>query len=159
MKIQASIVSELAMGGIMLLNKEVIKTDKAPLPVAHYSQAIKCGNLVFLQGLIAIDPSTNKIVSGGIREHTLQVFKNISAILEGAGLDRSHILRVTVFLTNLKDYNEFNRTYNTFFDNKVPPVRTTVQAKVPLGSRLEIEATAYCPDHDSVGDDASIETG
>lgn len=135
-------------GRVPMVGKDVIKTDKAPLPVARYSQAIKCGNLVFVQGVIAIDPSTGKVLPGNIKDHTIQVFKNISAVLGEIGLDLSHILRTTVFLMDLSDYDEFNHTYNMLFEDKIPPARTTVQAKIPLGSKLEVETTAYVPDSD-----------
>lgn len=122
--------------------KKQIQTPQAPLPLANYSQGIRVNNTLYVQGMIALDPKTNRIVDGGIKEQTAQVFANIKAVLEADGLTLANVVRATVFLSEIKDYPSFNEVYNRNFNTPIPPVRTTVQAKLPLGALVEIEVLA-----------------
>lgn len=122
--------------------KEVIISEKAPRPVGPYSQAIKIGNLIFVAGQGPLDPETGKIVSGDIREQTKQTFKNIEAILNAAGLTLQHIVKVSVFLKNINDFNKMNESYATLF-KRDPPARTTVEANLPReGMLIEADVVA-----------------
>lgn len=120
-----------------------VRTDGAPLPLARYSQAVKAGNTLYLQGVIALDPATGKLAGNGIKEQSERVFQSIEAILEEAGMKPAHVVKVTAFLSDLADYPGFNEVYNAFFASDPPPARTTVQAKLPLGALLEVEAVAW----------------
>lgn len=124
------------------MSKTVIKTDRAPKPVARYSQGIKVGNTLYVQGTIALDPQTGKLVAGGIEPQTERIFASLKAILEQAGLALADVVKVTAFLANLEDYPKFNEIYGRHFSAEPPPVRTTVQAKLPLGALVEIDAIA-----------------
>lgn len=107
-----------------------------------FSPAIVTGELVFTSGQIGIDPKTGQIVPGGIAEQTGQVFRNLTAVLEAAGSSTEHILKATVFLADMADYNAMNELYRTHFKGD-PPARTTVQvARLPRDARIEIEAIA-----------------
>jgi 2-iminobutanoate/2-iminopropanoate deaminase len=122
--------------------KQQIKTDKAPRPVARYSQAIRVGNTLYIQGLIALDPETGKMVEGDIKTQATRIFESIKAILDAAGMDLKHVVKVTVFLSNLDDYKNFNDVYNSYFQSDPAPVRTTVQAKMPFDALVEVDAIA-----------------
>ncbi len=122
--------------------KTVIQTNQAPRPVARYSQGIRIGNTLYVQGMIALDPAKNTIVPGGICEQSERVFQSIEAVLAAAGLGFEHVVRVAAFLANLADYPAFNEVYNRHFAMNPPPVRTTIQAGLPLGALVEVEVTA-----------------
>ena len=124
------------------MSKTAIKTDRGPKPVARYSQGIKVGNTLYVQGTIALDPQTGKLVAGAIEAQTERVFESLKAIIEKAGMTLADVVKVTAFLTNLEDYPKFNEIYGRHFTAEPPPVRTTVQAKLPLGALVEIDAIA-----------------
>jgi len=120
---------------------ERILTDRAPLPVGPYSQAIKVGNFVFVSGQIPIEPETNKVVKGNIEVQTERVIKNIEEILKKAGSSLDNVVKTTVFLRNMKDFEKMNYVYASFFKNK--PARSTVEvSNLPKGVLIEIECIA-----------------
>jgi len=123
------------------MNK-VIFTANAPQPIGPYSQAIVANGMLFMSGQIAIDPQSGKLIEDKIEEQTHRVFKNISAILSEAGLNFGHVVKVSVFLTEIKDFASVNQIYATYFgDNK--PAREILQAcALPLGAKLEISLIA-----------------
>lgn len=107
-----------------------------------FSPAIVSGELVFTSGQIGIDPKTGQLATGGIEAQTEQVFRNLRAVLEAAGSSTEHILKATVFLADMDDYNTMNELYRRQFKGD-PPARTTVQvARLPRDARIEIEALA-----------------
>ena len=123
--------------------REVISTDKAPRPVAPYSQAIKAGDFLFISGQVAIDPATGRVVEGGIKEQTRRILENIKAILEAAGASFDNVVKVTVFLTNPDDFKAMNEVYGEYFKED-PPARSTVAVQLAAKEFLiEIEAIAY----------------
>ncbi len=123
--------------------KEIIYTKKAPLPIGPYSQATKAGDFIFSSGQIAINPETGKIEGENIEEQTYTILTNIKNILEASGFTLEDIVNVFVFLKDLKDYNNFNKIYEKFFE-KNPPARTTVEvSNLPKGALLEISFIAY----------------
>ncbi len=89
-------------------SRRVIKTDKAPQAIGPYSQAIVAGDLVFTAGQIGVDPKTGEFVGGGIEEQTEQVLRNLSAVLEAAGSSTSNVVKTTVFLADMADFNAMN---------------------------------------------------
>ncbi len=123
--------------------KEVIYTAKAPRPVGPYSQAIKAGNFLFVSGQIPIDPSTNDVIRGDITIQTRRVLENIKVILNKAGYDLNDIVYVTVFLSDLNDFSQFNRVYAEYFKEN-PPARVTIEAsRLPKDVRIEVSVIAY----------------
>jgi len=127
--------------------KKAVHTDKAPKPVGPYSQGIRAGDLLFLSGQVAIDPSTGKLSSGSAGEQTSVIMENLRAILQAEALDFSDVVKTTIFLTDMADFSEVNKIYGGFF-NSNPPARSTLQvAALPLGARLEIEMIAVCTRH------------
>jgi len=128
-----------------VVKREVIVTDKAPLPVGPYSQAIKAGNLIFVAGQGPIDPRTRQIIGNTIEEQTEATLKNIKAILEEAGSSMENVVKVTVYLNSMEDFEAMNKVYSRFFKEK-PPARTTIQAKLWRNIMVEIDAIAVAPD-------------
>jgi 2-iminobutanoate/2-iminopropanoate deaminase len=121
---------------------ETIETKAAPAPIGPYSQAVRASGFVFISGQIPVDPDTGQIVSGDIEAQARQVLENLSAILVAAGSGLEKVVKTTVFLTNLDDFQKLNRVYEEYFRN-AKPARATVQvARLPKEVLLEIEAIA-----------------
>lgn len=124
------------------MNKQIITTDKAALPVGPYSQAVRVGDLVFVAGEKGIDPATGKIVPGGIEAETRQTLENIKAILEAGGAGMAHVVRSVVYMTDISQFAEMNAVYAEYFTED-PPGRSCVQVvALPAGAHVEIEVTA-----------------
>jgi 2-iminobutanoate/2-iminopropanoate deaminase len=118
--------------------KKIITTPKAPGAIGPYSQAVQYGDLLFVSGMIALDPETGQIVGPGIEEQTLRVLENLRAVIEAAGMTMEGVLKSTVFLKDMNDFAAFNEVYSRSF-REVPPARETVQvAKLPRDARVEI---------------------
>jgi 2-iminobutanoate/2-iminopropanoate deaminase len=127
------------------MKKVVIATDQAPAPSGAYTQALAVGPFVFLSGQIPLD-AQGRLVEGDIVIQTCQVIANLKAILAAAGLALKDVVKTTVFLADLADFQEFNRAYGEFFPQH-PPARTTVQAAgLPRGVSVEIDAIAVQKD-------------
>ena len=123
------------------MTKRSVFTEKAPKPVGPYSQAVISGDFVFVSGQIPLDPQSSKIVEGKIETQTVQVMENLRNILRSVDLTLTDVMKTSVFLSDLKDFQNFNMVYNRYFD-KNPPARTTVQAGLMAGVLLEIDAIA-----------------
>jgi 2-iminobutanoate/2-iminopropanoate deaminase len=121
---------------------EQIETERAPLPIGPYSQAVRANGFLFVSGQIPMDPATGTIVSGKAGEQTRQVMRNLEAILEAAGSGLSRLVKTTIYLTNLDDFSEVNRVYAECLGD-VKPARATVEvSRLPRDARVEIEAVA-----------------
>ena len=124
------------------MNKRVIQTEKAPKAIGPYSQAIQAGNFLFLSGQIPLDPKTGELVKGDIRKQTQQVLENIKGVLESQKLGMENVVKATIFLKDIANFNQVNEVYATYFPSS-PPARSTVQvAKLPKDADIEIEAIA-----------------
>lgn len=127
------------------MSRTPVSTDKGPKAIGPYSQAIIANGFVFCAGQTPIDPATGKVVEGEIGDQTRQALKNVSAILEAAGTSIANVVKTTVFLHNLADFQGMNKVYAEFFPEN-PPARTTVgNLDLPLGVMVEIEAVAVLP--------------
>ncbi|MBX2986290.1 MAG: RidA family protein [Bdellovibrionaceae bacterium] len=123
--------------------KKVIFTDSAPAAVGPYSQAIQLGDFLFCSGQIAINPATNEVLKGDVKAQAEQVMKNIKAVLNAGGLDFSHIVKTTIFLTDMNDFAAVNEVYGRHFVGE-PPARSTVAVSgLPKGVNVEIEVLAH----------------
>jgi len=123
--------------------KQIIKTNKAPAPIGPYTQAVKCGSLLYTSGQIPVSPETGAKVEGGIKEQTVQVLENLKAVLAEAGTSLDNVIKTTVFLQDMGDFAIFNGTYAEYFDEENAPARSTVQvAALPIGALVEIELVA-----------------
>jgi 2-iminobutanoate/2-iminopropanoate deaminase len=135
--------------------KKIISTSEAPAAVGPYSQAVRIGSTVYCAGQIPLDPKSGQIVSKDISEQTRRVLDNISAILKAEGLSFENIVKTTIFLTNLADFQTVNEIYASYF-KQAPPARSTVQvAALPKGARIEIEAIAVAEGGEQTASDTS----
>jgi len=126
----------------MKMEKKVIQTNKAPKAIGPYSQAIEAGNFLFLSGQIPLDPKTGELVKGDIGQQTKQVLENIKGILESQKLGMEDVVKATLFLKDIGNFNQVNEVYRTYFPSS-PPARSTVGvAKLPRDVEIEIEAIA-----------------
>ena len=117
---------------------EIISTTNAPAAIGPYSQAMKCGNMLFTSGQIPIDPATGNIVEGGIAEQTEQVMKNLGAVLAAAGATYENAVKTTCFLYDIADFAAFNEVYAKYFTGK--PARSCVAVRdLPRGVLCEVE--------------------
>jgi 2-iminobutanoate/2-iminopropanoate deaminase len=128
-----------------MAEKSVVRTERAPAPFqgAPYSQAIRAGELVFVSGQLALEPDHTDIVGDTIQEQTELVFRNLAAILEEAGSSVEKLVKTTVFLVDLGDFQGMNEVYARWVGDR-PPARATVEiAALPSGALVEIEAIAH----------------
>ena len=125
------------------MEKKIIATNKAPAAIGPYSQAIKIDNFLYTSGQISLDAETMEMVTGSIEIETEKVLQNLEAILMKDGLNLTHVIKTTVYLSDLGDFSKMNQVYESFFsDNK--PARACVQvAALPKGAKVEIDAIAY----------------
>lgn len=120
----------------------------APEAIGPYSQAVVSGNFLFLSGQIPLNPETGDIVEGGIEQQTKQVMKNIFGVLDHCGVDFSHVVKTTIYLTDMKSFQQVNSVYSEWLGD-YRPARSTVQvAALPLGVDIEIEVLAVIELHD-----------
>ncbi|HSB68798.1 MAG TPA: RidA family protein [Candidatus Methylomirabilis sp.] len=123
--------------------REIIKTDGAPKAIGPYEQALKLDGWVFTSGQIPLDPQTGSLAEGGIAAQTRRALENLRAILEAAGTSMSRVVKTTVYLTNLGDFQAMNEVYAEYFPRD-KPVRSTVGvASLPRGALVEIDAVAH----------------
>ena len=123
------------------MSKEVIFTEKAPKAIGPYSQASKSGNLLFISGQVPVNPTTGEL-TGDIKVQTRQVLENLKSILLAAGASTIDIVKTTVFLKNLDDFNVMNEIYGAYFPQDAPARSTIEVARIPRGALIEIEAIA-----------------
>jgi 2-iminobutanoate/2-iminopropanoate deaminase len=121
--------------------KEAYVTDKAPRPVGPYSQVIKAGGFLFLAGQIPLT-SENVMNEGDVVEQAHQVMKNLQSVLEKAGATLNHVVKTTIFLADLNDFEAVNKVYAEYFQEPYPARSTVQAARLPKGARLEIDAIA-----------------
>ena len=125
--------------------KKVIATDQAPKAIGPYSQAILVDGTLYLAGQIALDPSSGKLVEGGIEVQTRRVMQNLNAVLDAAGYRFDDVVQTQVFLSNLNHYKAMNSVYAAYFDER-PPARAVVEAaRIPRDALVEIMMVAQRP--------------
>jgi 2-iminobutanoate/2-iminopropanoate deaminase len=124
------------------MKKRIVQTDRAPKAIGPYSQAVQAGNFLFLSGQVPLDPKTGELVKGDIGQQTKQVLENIKGVLESQKLRMEDVVKVTIFLKNMANFNQVNDIYSTYFPTS-PPARSTVEvARLPKDVEIEIEAIA-----------------
>ena len=130
--------------------KKIITTKDAPGAVGPYSQAIRCGAMLFCAGQIPLNPQSGQIESEDISAQTKQVMENVSAVLRAANLNFGHVVKTTIFLTSMGDFQTVNEIYATYFKEN-PPARSTVEVSaLPKGAKVEIEVIAMGETNDPV---------
>lgn len=122
--------------------KTIINTTNAPAPIGPYSQAVLAGNTLYVSGQIALDPVSGELVQGGIKTETKQVMKNLGAILNEAGMDFSNVVKCSIFVKDMNDFQAINGVYGESFTSE-PPARETVEvARLPKDVKVEISCIA-----------------
>lgn len=120
----------------------IISTDKAPKAVGPYSQAVKTPSFIFCSGQIPIDPASGQLIQGSVREQAHQVMTNLNHVLKSAGSELSKVVKTTVFLKDMKDFDEVNAVYAEFFPGEKPARSCVAVSTLPKNATLEIEAIA-----------------
>jgi 2-iminobutanoate/2-iminopropanoate deaminase len=124
--------------------KEIIKTNAAAAPIGPYNQAILISGFLYTSGQIALDPNTGKFQSGSIEEETERVMQNLDAILKAAELEFSHVIKSTIYISDMDNFSKINSVYGSYFDNETAPARETVQvARLPKDANVEISIIAH----------------
>jgi 2-iminobutanoate/2-iminopropanoate deaminase len=122
--------------------KKIFSTEKAPAPIGPYSQAVMVGDMLFVSGQIAIDPSTGNIITINIIQETSQVMNNLLNILAAAGMNFSNVAKTTIFLNDMNDFPHVNEVYAQFFEKDFPARETVQAAGLPKGVNVEISVIA-----------------
>jgi len=123
--------------------KKIIETSKAPAPIGPYSQAVMFDDTLYTSGQICINPETGNLVLDNISMETAQVMKNLKAVLEAAQMNFDNVLKATIFIKNMDDFQDINSVYGSYFDEANAPARETVQvAKLPKDVNVEISFLA-----------------
>ena len=127
------------------MSQRAVSSDQAPAAIGPYSQAVVCGDFMFLSGQIPLDPRTGELVQSDIEAETRRVLDNLRAVLGAAGASFDHVVKTTIYLVDLGDFATVNRVYAECFTAS-PPARATVQvAALPKGARVEIDGIARLP--------------
>jgi len=122
------------------VTRTTIKTSAAPGAVGPYVQGVRAGNLLFVSGQIALDPATGSLVEGGVEDQTRRVMTNLAAILDAGGSGLDHVVKMTVYLTNLEAFEAMNRVYASFFPGDKPARVCVEVSRLPRNSLVEIDA-------------------
>lgn len=126
------------------MKKNIIKTSNAPAPIGPYNQAVIAGDFLYTSGQIAMDPISNELLLTSIESETHQVMKNLEAILIEGNTNFNQVVKASIFLTDMNNFNEVNNVYATYFDEETAPARETVQvAALPKNVNVEISVIAF----------------
>lgn len=126
-------------------NKEIVKTDKAPVPIAPYSQGVKANGMLYVAGQIGLNPENRKLVDGGVEAETVQIMANIKAIVEAAGASMEDIVNTTIYMKDLGNFAKVNDLYGKYFTANYPARTTVGVANLPGGANIEIAVIAVLP--------------
>ena len=139
--------------------KKIVSTGEAPAAIGPYSQGVRIGPMLFCAGQIPLDPKTGQMVSDDISEQAKRVMENIAALLKAEHLTFDHVVKTTIFLTSMNDFQAVNEIYGTYF-RQDPPARSTVAvAALPKGAKVEIEVIAAASKSTSGGKMAGDTSG
>lgn len=123
--------------------KKIYNTSNAPSPLGPYNQAVMAGNMFFTSGQIAINSKSGELVLNNIKDETQQVMENLKAVLNTAELDFSNVVKTSIFITSMNDFNDINEVYGSYFEKDQAPARETVEvAQLPAGVNVEISMIA-----------------
>lgn len=124
------------------MEKKIVNTPDAPAPIGPYNQAVKTGDLLFISGQIALVPGTETLINSSISEETDQVMKNLQSILRSEGMDFSHIVKTTIFLSGMEHFAEVNKVYGQYFTADFPARETVAVKGLPRNVNVEISMIA-----------------
>jgi 2-iminobutanoate/2-iminopropanoate deaminase len=124
------------------MDKKVINTSKAPAPIGPYNQAVVANNTLYISGQIPLNPETNELVTGDVATETHQSMRNLSAILEEAGINFNHVVKTTIFLSDMNLFAAVNEVYGSYFSSYYPARETVAVKGLPKGVNVEISMIA-----------------
>ena len=122
--------------------KKIISTSNGLSPIGPYSQAVEAGNMIFISGFVGKDPATGNLITSDISSETKQVMENLNAVLTAAGVDFSHVVKTTVFLSDMKNFAAMNEVYGSYFTGDFPARETVAVLGLPLNVNVEISMIA-----------------
>lgn len=123
--------------------KKIITTPKAPAPIGPYNQAVLSRNTLYTSGQIALNPETGELVLNDIKTETKQVMENMKAVLQAANMTFKHVIKTSIFISNMDNFGEINQVYGSYFDDENAPARETVEvARLPKDVNVEISMIA-----------------
>lgn len=128
------------------MEKQIITTKNAPTAIGPYSQAVKIGNLVYTSGQIPVNPKNGELLTGDIKEQTMQVIENLKAVLEEAGTSLDNVIKSLVFLSDMNNFASMNEVYGTYFSEKQPARSCVEVARLPKDVAIEMEVIAIIPE-------------
>ena len=124
------------------MSRSIVNKSKAPAPVGPYSQAVRCGNMLFVSGQVPLDPESGELVLNSFAEQCHRVLLNLKIILEAGGSALGHVLKVTIYMQNLAQFNELNEIYSEYFDASKPARACVEVSALPKGVAVEMDAIA-----------------
>ncbi|MCK5767576.1 MAG: Rid family detoxifying hydrolase [Candidatus Atribacteria bacterium] len=124
--------------------KIILSSEKVPAAIGPYSPAVKVGKLMFISGQLPVNSESGNLVKGDIKKQTIQILKNLSALLDLYSLTLKNVVKTTVFLKNMNDFSEFNTAYAQYFTDEFPARSCIEVARLPKDAEIEIEAIAIC---------------
>ena len=122
--------------------KKTIQTDKVPSPIGPYSQGLMAGDTLYLSGQIALDPTTNKVMKGNIKDETRTVMENLKSILEAADMSMDNVVKTTIFLKDMNNFMQVNEVYGSYFTKEFPARATIEASRLPKDANVEISMEA-----------------
>ena len=135
-------MQQIASDKIIQMPKQIIQTDKAPAPIGPYSQAVKANGMLYVSGQVAIVPQTGELETGSLFAETTQVMKNLEAVLSEAKLTFAHIVKTTIFLSDMSLFAQVNEVYGAYFTGDYPARETVAVKGLPKGVNVEISVIA-----------------
>ena len=130
------------------MSRSIVNTSKAPAPVGPYSQAVRCGNMLFVSGQVPLDPESGELVLNSFAEQCHRVLLNLKIILEAGGSALGNVLKVTIYMQNIAQFNELNEIYSEYFDASKPARACVEVSALPKGVAVEMDAIAEIPSGD-----------
>lgn len=127
------------------MQKQIITSKHAPEPIGPYSHAVYIGNMLYTSGQVAKDAETGKMIQENIEAETHQVMKNLRAILSEAGMGFEHVVKTTIYCTDLNNFSRINEVYGSYFSGNYPARETVQVSKLPLNANVEISMVAIKP--------------
>jgi len=124
------------------MEKKIIKTNNAPAPIGPYNQAVQYGDMLFVSGQIALDPTTGELMKDSIQAETTLVMSNLKAILNEAGMDFSNVIKSTIFLMDMGQFAQVNEVYGAYFTDNAPARETVQVSGLPKGVNVEMSVVA-----------------
>jgi 2-iminobutanoate/2-iminopropanoate deaminase len=124
------------------MKKQIINTPDAPAPIGPYSQAVQIDNTVYLSGQVAINPKTGNLETGDIQKETNQVMQNLQAVLQAAGMDFNHVVKTTIFLSDMDLFASVNEVYGKYFSSDFPARETVAVKTLPKNVHVEMSMVA-----------------